>query len=111
MSLSRSIASSYNGLACLKVGNKIRYKYLDYKCCMGDPIENGVSKEFSSSIHIQKLGYRQLLIQCPENGLPLQFELLNLSGQIMQSQIIREAESRIELRVIPGYLSVSFNRR
>ena len=33
---------------------------------MGDPIENGVSKEFSSSIHIQKLGYRQLLIQCPE---------------------------------------------
>lgn len=55
MSLSRSIASSYNGLACLKVGNKIRYKYLDYKCCMGDPIENGVSKEFSSSISYTKI--------------------------------------------------------
>ena len=97
--LSRSIASSYNGLACLKVGNKIRYKYLDYKCCMGDPIENGVSKEFSSSILIQKLGYRQLLIQCPENGLPLQFELLNLSGQVVQSQTVRDSDTIIDLHV------------
>lgn len=103
MSLSRSIASSYNGLACLKVGNKIRYKYLDYKCCMGDPIENGVSKEFSSSIHIQKLGYRQLLIQCSENGLPLQFELLNLSGQVVQSQTVRDSDTIIDLEVsVPG---------
>ena len=88
-----------SALMCLKVGDKIRYKDPGCEECM--EVLN-VSENVVIPVTVRQVGNRRLFIQSSENSLPLRFELLNLSGQIMQSQIIREAESRIELRVIPG---------
>ena len=36
-------------------------------------------------------------------NLPLQFELLNLSGQVVQSQTVRDSDTIIDLEVsVPG---------
>ena len=88
-----------SALLCLKVGDKIRYKDPGCEECM--EVLN-VSENVVIPVTVRQIGNRRLSIQSSENSLPLRFELLSLSGQIMQSQIIREAESRIELRVIPG---------
>ncbi|WP_455505416.1 hypothetical protein [Coprobacter sp.] len=88
-------------LACLKVGDKIRYQHPECKECMKNVI-TGLDRKELFPVTIRQIGNRQLLLQSSESDLPLQFEMLSLSGQVMQSQIIREAESRIELRVIPG---------
>ena len=88
-------------LACLKVGDKIRYQHPECKECMKNVI-TGLDRNELFPVTIRQIGNRQLLLQSSESDLPLQFEMLSLSGQVMQSQIIREAESRIELRVIPG---------
>ena len=81
------------------MGDKIRYKDPGCEECM--EVLN-VSENVVIPVTVRQIGNRRLSIQSSENSLPLRFELLSLSGQIMQSQIIREAESRIELRVIPG---------
>ena len=88
-----------SALMCLKVGDKIRYKDPGCEECM--EVLN-VSENVVIPVTVLQVGNRRLSIQSSENNLPLRFELLSLSGQIMQSQIIREAESHIELRVIPG---------
>lgn len=67
------------------------------------PVYMGLEKKHLFPLKIQyNLEGKNIRLQVDVENLPLQFELLSLSGQIIQSQIIREAESRIELRVIPG---------
>ena len=96
---------SYSGceLACLKVKDEVLYLKDECKECFEMPVYMGLEKKHLFPLKIQyNLEGKNIRLQVDVENLPLQFELLSLSGQIIQSQIIREAESRIELRVIPG---------
>ena len=96
---------SYSGceLACLKVKDEVLYLKDECKECFEMPVYMGLEKKHLFPLKIQyNLEGKNIRLQVDVENLPLQFELLSLSGQIIQSQIIREAESRIELRATPG---------
>ena len=89
-------------LACLKVEGEIRYQHPDCKECMKNVI-TGLSGGELSPVTVRQMGNRQLLIQSPMHNLPLQFELLNLSGTVLQQNAVRDGGMTIDLEVsVPG---------
>ena len=89
-----------SALMCLKVGDKIRYKDPGCEECM--EVLN-VSENVVIPIMVRQTGNRQLLIQSPMHNLPLQFELLNLSGTVLQQNTVRDGGMTIDLEVsVPG---------
>ncbi|WP_418495768.1 T9SS type A sorting domain-containing protein [Coprobacter sp.] len=89
-----------SALMCLKVGDKIRYKDPGCEECM--EVLN-VSENVVIPVTVRQIGNRQLLIQCPVHNLPLQFELLNLSGTVLQQNAVRDGGMTIDLEVsVPG---------
>ena len=89
-----------SALMCLKVGDNIRYKDPGCEQCME---VYGVSKSALIPIEVRQISTEQMLIRCSENGLPLQFEMLSLSGTVLQRHTIREGDTIIDLHVsVPG---------
>ena len=89
-----------SALLCLKVGDKIRYKDPGCEECM--EVLN-VSENVVIPVTVRQIGNRQLLIQSPMHNLPLQFELLNLSGTVLQQNMVRDGGMTIDLEVsVPG---------
>ncbi len=88
-----------SALMCLKVGDKIRYKDPGCEQCM--EVLN-VSENVVIPVTVRQVGNRRLSIQSSDDNLPMRFEMLGLSGQVVQTQIIRESEILIELRATPG---------
>ena len=89
-----------SALLCLKVGDKIRYKDPGCEECM--EVLN-VSENVVILVTVRQIGNRQLLIQSPMHNLPLQFELLNLSGTVLQQNTVRDGGMTIDLEVsVPG---------
>ena len=93
-------SDEYSVLLCLKVGDVVRYKHPDCEQCM--EVMN-VSENVAIPVTVRQIGNRQLLLQCSKNGLPLQFELLNLSGTVLQQNTVRDRDTTIDLEVsVPG---------
>ena len=89
-------------LACLKVGDKIRYQHPECKECMKNVI-TGLGRNELFPVTVRQIGNRQLSIRCSENGLPLQFEMLSLSGTVLQQNTVRDRNTTIDLKVsVPG---------
>ncbi|WP_455505479.1 T9SS type A sorting domain-containing protein, partial [Coprobacter sp.] len=89
-----------SALLCLKVGDNIRYKDPGCEECM--EVLN-VSENVVIPVTVRQVGNRRLSIQSSENSLPLQFEMLSLSGTVLQRYTIRERDTAIDLEVlVPG---------
>ncbi|WP_455497985.1 T9SS type A sorting domain-containing protein [Coprobacter sp.] len=87
-------------LLCLKVGDEIRYKDPGCEECM--EVLN-VSENVVIPVTVRQVGNSRLSIQSSENSLPLQFEMLSLSGTVLQRHTIREGDTIIDLHVsVPG---------
>lgn len=96
---------NYDGceLVCLKVKDEVLYLKDECKECFEMPVYTGLENKFLIPLNIQyNLDGKNIRLQVDVHNLPLRFEMLNLSGQIIQAQTIRESESYIELRAIPG---------
>ncbi|WP_455505415.1 T9SS type A sorting domain-containing protein [Coprobacter sp.] len=62
-----------------------------------------VSENVVIPVTVRQVGNSRLSIQSSENSLPLQFEMLSLSGTVLQRHTIREGDTIIDLHVsVPG---------